>query len=117
MGHIHLDVLCRHWRVRSRLAFLKNGRHDRSSITIPTLSGTFRCSLTHSAYKQHARREHIFIVDSLHRTSDYARQLDAYALPLDGTPTYANISDAVRLLPSITACSIAVPHGLTVNDR
>jgi hypothetical protein len=74
-----------------------------------------------TAYNQHARREHISIVDSLHRTSNYARQcLDAYALPLDGTPTYANISGAVRLLPSITACSIAVPHGQhgsTVNDR
>jgi hypothetical protein len=89
-----------------------NGAPDSNFVT------HFLMLTTHSAYNQHARRRHILIVELLHRTFDCARQfLDAYALPLDGTPTYANISDAVRLLPTITARSIAVPHGLTVNDR
>jgi hypothetical protein len=40
----------------------------------------------------------MFIIKSLHRISGRAREfLDAYAIPLDGTPTYANIPDAVRV--------------------
>jgi hypothetical protein len=88
-------------------------------ITNPTLSGTFHFSLPTtnmhdgSIYPSSTHYTALLTTHALANSST----LDAYALPLDGTPTYANISDAVRLLPSITACSIAVPHGLTANDR
>ena len=84
-------MFCRHRRVKSRLSFLKNGRHDQSSCDVSRLQLCEALSDAHplTTYLQrYARREHMFILESLHRTSDYARQfLDAYALPLDGTRT------------------------------
>jgi hypothetical protein len=77
-------------RVKSRLSFLRNGRHDQSSCDVSRLQlceAVLSDAHPLNAYlQQHARREHMFILESLHRTSDYVRRfLDAYVLPLDGT--------------------------------
>jgi hypothetical protein len=59
-------------------------------------------------YNQRARQQQTSTIESLHRISGHASQfLDAYALPLDGSQ---HIPTFVRM-PTITACSIAVPHG------
>ena len=112
VGYFHPDGLCGHQRVKSRLSFLKNGRHHQRSCHVSRLQLRRALSGYHPTPTTNMHDDSQYSSSSHYTAVDYAsRFLDTYAIPLDGTPTYANISDAVRMYPTITACSFAVPHG------